>query len=341
MNTQQARSLVAIALMAAFADGRQDTEEREHVRKVAESLGRDIEIDFIPLYQDVLLGRLSLEAAVAELSEAGLRQLAFELAVGVCEADGRHSAEETAFLARLSRLLGLEAGAAEAFIHEAEAVAEAPAAGALTTLPGFDAGESATATAPAAAMPAPQQAAPQQAAPQQAAPQQAELDRMILNAAILNGALELLPQSMASMAIIPLQVRLVYRIGKAHGYELDRGHIKDFLATTGVGMTGQYVEQFGRKLIGGLLGKVLGGAGRAIGSQATGSAFSFATTWAIGKVACQYYGGGRTLDTAGLKQSFAGLFEQAKTLQARYAPEIAQRASTLDLGRLTAELRAS
>mgnify|MGYP006166148683 CR=1 FL=1 len=110
MNTQQARSLIAIALMAAFADGRQDAEEREHVRKVAESLGREIEIDFIPLYQDVLLGRLSLEAAVAELGEPGLRQLAFELAVGVCEADGRHSAEETAFLARLSALLGLEAG---------------------------------------------------------------------------------------------------------------------------------------------------------------------------------------------------------------------------------------
>ena len=74
MNTQQARSLIAIALMAAFADGRQDAEEREHVRKVAESLGRDIEIDFIPLYQDVLLGRLSLDAAVAELGEPGHTQ---------------------------------------------------------------------------------------------------------------------------------------------------------------------------------------------------------------------------------------------------------------------------
>ena len=334
MNTQQARSLVAIALMAAFADGRQDAEEREHVRKVAESIGRDIEIDFIPLYQDVLLGRLSLEAAVAELAEPGLRQLAFELAVGVCEADGRHSAEETAFLARLSGLLGLEAGTAEAFIHDAEAVAEAPAGGALIELPGFDASALPSATPAATSASGPATSA-------LATPDQAELDRMILNAAILNGALELLPQSMASMAIIPLQVRLVYRIGMAHGFELDRGHIKDFLATTGVGMTGQYVEQFGRKLIGGLLGKVLGGAGRAIGSQATGSAFSFATTWAIGKVAQQYYGGGRTLDTAALKQSFAGLFEQAKTLQARYAPEITQRASTLDLGRLTAELRAS
>lgn len=342
MNTQQARSLVAIALMAAFADGRQDSEEREHVRKVAESLGRDIEIDFIPLYQDVLLGRLSLEAAVAELSEPGLRQLAFELAVGVCEADGRHSAEETAFLARLSRLLGLEVGAAEAFIHDAEALAEAPAAGALTTLPCFDASASSVTTGAATgAETGAETTRAGQGAPAALAPDQAELDRMILNAAILNGALELLPQSMASMAIIPLQVRLVYRIGQAHGYELDRGHIKDFLATTGVGMTGQYLEQFGRKLIGGLLGKVFGGAGRAIGSQATGSAFSFATTWAIGQVAHRYYGGGRTLDTAALKQSFAGLFEQAKTLQARYASEIAQRARTLDLGRLTAELRAS
>ena len=319
MNTQQAHSLVAICLMAAFADGRQDAEEREQVRKVAESLGRDIEIDFIPLYQDVLLGKLKLETAVAELTEPGLRQLAFELAVGVCEADGRHSAEEAAFLERLSGLLGLEAGAATAFIRQAEAVADAPAQGELSRLPGFD----------------------ESAVPAATAPDQAELERMILNAAILNGALELLPQSMASMAIIPLQVRLVYRIGKAHGYELDRGHIKDFLATTGVGMTGQYVEQFGRKLVGGLLGKMFGSTGKAIASQATGSAFSFATTWAIGKVAHQYYAGGRTLDGAALKQSFAGLFEQAKTLQSRYAPEIAQRARTLDLGKLTAELRGS
>ncbi|MDX5409207.1 MAG: GTPase, partial [Thauera sp.] len=242
-----------------------------------------------------------------------------------CEADGSHDAGETAFLQRLSGLLGLESGAAERFIHEAEAVAEAPAAGELAALPGFDASDAAVPAAPVGRATAP-------------APDAAELDRMILNAAILNGALELLPQSMASMAIIPLQVRLVYRIGKAHGYELDRGHIKDFLATTGVGMTGQYVEQFGRKLIGGLLGKVLGGAGRAIGSQATGSAFSFATTYAIGKVARQYYGSGRTLDAGALRQSFGGVLEQAKGLQARYAPEIAERARTIDLKRLTAEL---
>ena len=70
---------------------------------------------------------------------------------------------------------------------------------------------------------------------------------MILNYAILNGALELLPESLATMAIIPLQMKMVYRVGMSHGFELDRGHIKDFIATLGVGLTSQYVEQIGRK----------------------------------------------------------------------------------------------
>lgn len=316
MNPHQARSIVAVCLIAAFADGAQDGSEREHVRKVAESLGRDAEIDFIALYQDVLLGRLGLEAVVAELDSAALRQLAFELAVGVCEADGSRNPQEAAFLERLAALLGLERGEAGRFVDEAEALAQAP----VTAAP------EAEGVAPA---------------PASAAIDRGELERMILNASILNGALELLPQSMASMAIIPLQIRLVYRIGKAHGYELDRGHIKDFLATTGVGMTGQYVEQLGRKLVGGLLGKAFGKLGRSIGSQATGSAFSFATTYAIGQVALRYYGEGRRLDAAGLKAMFVRLFEQARGLQANYAGEIEQRARTLDLGKLTAELRAS
>jgi stress-induced morphogen len=90
-----------------------------------------------------------------------------------------------------------------------------------------------------------------------------------------------------------------------HGYELDQGHIKEFIAALGVGLTGQYLEQFGRKLLGGLLGSVLGGMGRTIGRQAASSGMAFATTWAIGQIARQYYGGGRQLDAARLKAAFA------------------------------------
>jgi uncharacterized protein (DUF697 family) len=170
-------------------------------------------------------------------------------------------------------------------------------------------------------------------------PDVAELDRQIVNASITNAALELLPESLASMAILPLQVRLVYRIGKAYGYELDQGHIKEFVATLGIGLTGQYLEQFGRKLLGGLLGSVLGGMGRAAGRQAASSGMAFATTWALGQLAKQYYGGGRALDAAKLKAAFAPLLAQGQGLLGRYGDQIAERASTIDVRDLPALIR--
>src|SRR5262245_56594796 len=84
----------------------------------------------------------------------------------------------------------------------------------------------------------------------------AELDDIILNASILNAALELLPHSLASMAIIPLQMRLVYRIGEKYGYSLDRGHIMEFLGVFGIGATSQMVESVAGRVLGGLLGGV-------------------------------------------------------------------------------------
>jgi uncharacterized protein (DUF697 family) len=162
----------------------------------------------------------------------------------------------------------------------------------------------------------------------------AELDKSILNYAILNGALELLPQSWASMAIIPLQVKMVYGIGKSHGVELDQGHIKEFIAAAGVGLTSQYLEQFGRKLLGGLLGKVAGKTVGKLGSAATGMAFSFATTYALGQVARRYYAGGRTMSSELLRDSFQNLLGPAKQMQAQYLPQIQQKAATLDVGQI-------
>ena len=331
MNPEQTRAIVSLCLLAAFADKHKDDREREHIRRVAESLSADSGLDLMKLYQDVLLGRVNVEDAAAQLDTPELRQLAFEMAVGVCDADGVHNAAETAFLDRLRGALGLDAAQAEGYTRQADEIASLP----LEVAPA-GAGQSATPPSPASSLPQTTAGAGARVANLS----DAELDKMILNAAILNGALELLPQSLASMAIIPLQTRLVYRVGKAHGYELDRGHVTDFLATVGVGLTSQYVEQFGRKLIGGLLGKMMGKTGRAIGSAATGSAFSFASTWALGHVAKRYYAGGRSLSGEALKSSFSGLVSEARGLQQRYTPEIEQRARTLDVGKLMQELRA-
>jgi len=168
-----------------------------------------------------------------------------------------------------------------------------------------------------------------------------EQDRMILNYAILNGALELLPDSLATMAIIPLQMKMVYRIGKSYGYELDRGHVKDFLATAGVGMASQYVEQVGIRLLGSLFGKkrLRGMVGR-MANQAISSGFSFATTYALGRLAVGYYAGGRTFSTEVRKDTYAGLLGEAKGLQRQYLPAIQEKARTVNVAQVLQEIRA-
>jgi uncharacterized protein (DUF697 family) len=125
-------------------------------------------------------------------------------------------------------------------------------------------------------------------------------------------------------------MKLVYRIGQSYGYQMDQGHIKEFIATAGVGLTSQYVEQVGRKLLGGLLGVVAGGLGRGLGSVAAGAAFSFATTYALGQLAKRYYAGGRQMNTALLQQTYQSLLSQAKQLQGQYAGDIQQKARSLD-----------
>ena len=157
---------------------------------------------------------------------------------------------------------------------------------------------------------------------------------------MLCGALELLPQSWASMAIIPLQVKLVHGVAQAHGIaHIDAAMVKEFIATAGVGLTGQYLEQFGRKLVGGLLGSVLGGLGRGVGSLGTGMAMSFATTYALGQLAVRYYGGGRQMSTALLQQTYQDLLVSARQLQQQALPQIQQQARTLDAGKVLETVR--
>jgi uncharacterized protein (DUF697 family)/tellurite resistance protein len=304
-------SLFTIALMAALADGNADERERQHLREVATRVGGG-RID-LAMLDTAMPARGSLAAAVRPLATPDARRYAYELAVAVVDADGMHNAAEAGFLRDLASALGLPADSARQVVAEADAIAAAPAVPAHASSDPAKAGH--------------------------VMPDAAALDKQIVNASITNAALELLPETLASMAILPLQVRLVYNVGKAYGYELDQGHIKEFVAALGVGLAGQYLEQFGRKLLGGLLGSVLGGMGRAVGRQAASSGMAFATTWAIGQVAKQYYGGGRTLDMARLKASFQPLVAQGQTLVERYGGEIAQRARTIDVHNLPALIK--
>ena len=298
---------MTLSLLAAFVDGEKHERERAEIKRIAEGLSQADGVNLPTLYQDVLMKRVSLASVAGELKSTESRQLAYEMAVCVCDADGAQSDSERMFLADVRTSLGLGASAA-GFSQQAEEIAAVPVA--------------ATAVPTAAN-----------------SPDGAELDKTILNAAILNGALELLPETLSTMAIIPLQMKLVYRIGKSYGYELDSGHIKDFLATVGVGLTSQYLEQAGRKLLGGLLGKVGGGLLRGLGNQAVSSGMSFASTYALGHVAKRYYAGGRTLSAQMLKDAFSGVVKEGQSLQTQYLPAIQEKARTLDAGKVLSLVR--
>jgi uncharacterized protein (DUF697 family)/tellurite resistance protein len=314
MNDSEIRALLTIALMAALADGANDDRERAALKGLAARLGEG-RIDLTDIYDDVLVRKISIADATRPLTTTEARRQAYETAVAVAAADGVHSPAEGAFLRDLAAALGLPAEEAQAHMAQADAIAESAGVAAASG------------------------AEPVRQVQGHVMPDATALDRQIVNASVTNAALELLPESLASMAILPLQVRLVYQIGKAYGYELDQGHIKEFVATLGVGLTGQYLEQFGRKLLGGLLGAVLGGVGRAIGHQTASSGMAFATTWALGQLAKQYYGGGRTLDAEKLKAAFAPLLEQGQGLIDRYGGEIAERARTIDVRNLPALMK--
>jgi uncharacterized protein (DUF697 family) len=277
-------------LFAAVSDGSQSDSERNEISRLCEEMGLG---DPGLISRRILTGRLELPAVVAALANPNERLLAYEMALGVCESDGSLTDGEKKFLQELQGHLGLNPG-------------EAPKETALPDYP----------LVPVAP----------------AAPAASAVDNSgtILKYAILNGALELLPDTLATMAIIPLQMKMVHGIGRSHGVELDRSSIKEFLAVAGVGLGSQVVEGFARKLMRGIGKKVAGKlAGKAV-DQITGSAFSFASTYALGQLAERYYQGGRRLDTASARGLFTSLQSQARDMHTRYIPQIQDRAKTIN-----------
>ena len=283
----ETESILAICLMASFADGEKHERERQQIRKITDSLAGD-DLDIAALYQEVLLNKPDTATVAARLDRPEARQLAYEMAVCVCDADEVRTDSEQTFLRQLSTALALPASATQT---------TDTASTALTTLP--------------VASPAPSQSE--------------ETDAMILRYAIVGGALELLPQTMATLAIVPLQTKMVYRLSKQRGFELDQRSIAEFMATVGLGLASQVFEGFARRLSRGLGKKVGGKLGGKIGDTVGGIAMSFASTYALGHLAQIYYDSGRSLSIASLKSRYTPLLEEGKALAQKYTAQITEQ----------------
>ena len=173
MTESETRAILTLSLMAAFADGEKHERESAEVKRIAQGLSGSSGLNLPTLYEDVLMKRVSVASVASALASRESRQLAFEMAVCVCDADGVQSAGERRFLEEVRVALDLAPPVAAEYSRAAEDVAAVPLGVNRTA---FD---------------------------------DAELDRMIINASVINGALELLPESLSTMAIIPLQMQLV------------------------------------------------------------------------------------------------------------------------------------
>ena len=301
--------IVAICLLAALADGDRSAEEQAAFQRITVSLGGG---DTSELMTRANQGSLSVADAVKELSAPESRKSAYEMAASVVYADGQANAAELAFLAELRHLLDLPDDGATPVHQEVESLALAPLAGPHPTI-----GD--------------------------AAARDTALDQLVRRQALLCGALELLPQNLATLAIIPLQMRLVYRIGAEYGHTLDGDQIRDLLGAMGIGAAAQVLDGLARRILGGLgrglFGQVLGGVVGGTAGMAAGAGVSFVTTYALGHAAMQYYAQGRRLSREDMQALFQRFRVEGEAMLPRVQQEIHAQSTHLDLKRLLETVR--
>ena len=297
MNEHDHESIVTVAYLAALADGRTAPAEDEELRAALARLGVT-DVDAVAQRGSAV--RAPLAELARQLSGDDARRLAYETALVVCHADGPLNRQEADFLSALRSALGL-----------------APA-----TLVEMEQGAASLAAARTAAPVEVRSGKP---------PADDALDQMILRQAMITSAVELLPDKLANVVILPLQMRLVYQIGQSYGQKLDVNQVKDLAGTLGLGAAAQVMEGVVRKLVGGVTGGLFGGLVGGAGGMAAGVAVTFAATYALGHVAKQYYAQGRRLSTQDLRELFQRFQGDAKEIFPKVQDEIKSQAKSLNL----------
>lgn len=246
-----------------------------------------------PRLTQVMSGSGDVAQLAHALSTEEARIAAYDVAAAVCHADGPPNATESAFLSALSRELG----------------ASDPSAERAATL---DAAAQAASVPPAGGAPS-------------------DADAFILDQAMLAAAADLLPERLATLAILPLQLRMVYTIGQRHGQALDMAQVKDLAAVVGIGAAGNLLEGVVRGVLGGVGRGLLGGLLGSAAGAAAGVAVTFATTYALGHAAEQYYAQGRSLGANDLRALFSRFQGEAGTIYPRVEARIRELAAGSNL----------
>ncbi|MBI1784051.1 hypothetical protein HYR69_02820 [Candidatus Sumerlaeota bacterium] len=238
---------------------------------------------------------MGLIGECAELTGEETRRQAFQMAVSVCYVDGAPNADEEKFIERLQSLLKISSEDAKFAFLAAKEFSEISVESAVPPPEG-----------------------------------EADPEAMILSASIFAAALNLLPEAVAGLGAIPLQLRMVRRIGLIHKYELDLNHIRWIMVACGLGLAAQLIETYAW----GLLGESAVKRKSSRRSPPSSDQVAFAATHALGKLASAYYAASRKISAGDLKALFSSNFEKAEKLSSKHESEIKAMARTLKIEKL-------
>jgi uncharacterized protein (DUF697 family) len=164
-----------------------------------------------------------------------------------------------------------------------------------------------------------------------AAKRSKEVDSDVIKYSVMSAVLGSFPVPgvaiATDMGVVALQVKMVRDIGQYWGHKLDRAAATSLLGGLGLG-TGMRIAVTN-------LAKLVPGWGSVVGGTA-----SFASTWALGKVARKYFESGMKADVAGLKTEFQSAEKEGRAVFAKHETEIEskRKATTERLEAMQADL---
>ena len=162
---------------------------------------------------------------------------------------------------------------------------------------------------------------------------QGEINEDVLKYSILSAVLGLNPIPVVSIAtdvaVVGLQAKMFRDIGQYWGRETSKDTVKQVMGGVGVGT--------GARIAVNNLVKFIPGVGSVVAATT-----NFASTWALGKVANQYWESGGKADMKMLRELFVKSKDEGKTAYAKHKAEIEakQKANKADLDALAADYKA-
>ncbi|MCX7806009.1 MAG: TerB family tellurite resistance protein [Planctomycetota bacterium] len=289
-------------LKIVVAMAKADGKLEEAEKRALEEAIKDLKIAGVPNVENLLEEQVNLDAEVSVLASRDARMLAYESACSMAMADGECSQEEQRLLDRLKKDLKISDRNASILTRVINEARD-------TVLPSNIQPIS---------------------DPEKRAK---EIKEDVLKYSVLSAVLGAFPVPglavVTDMAVVGLQVKMVRDVGQYYGHKVDKAAAKSLLGALGLGTGARIAVSNLCKFV-------------PVWGSAVGAAASFASTWALGRIADRYFAGGAKEDPAKLREEFKKAEQEGKSVyeQNKALVEEKRKAARTKIEALNKDLKA-